>query len=82
MPKIALVIETGQLVALVGGSGAGKSTLMKSLLGIAPVTSGSVYLNGDNLRRNWAVYRSQIGYVPQDDIVHPDLRVEEVLAYA
>ncbi|MGB6299987.1 MAG: ATP-binding cassette domain-containing protein [Rivularia sp. (in: cyanobacteria)] len=82
LDDVSLVIETGQLVALVGGSGAGKSTLMKSLLGIAPVTSGSVYLNGDNLRKNWAVYRSQIGYVPQDDIVHPDLRVEEVLAYA
>jgi ABC-type multidrug transport system ATPase subunit len=79
---VSLVIEPGQLVALVGGSGAGKSTLMKSLLGIEPVSSGTVFLNGDNLRRNWAVYRSQIGYVPQDDIVHPDLTVEEVLAYA
>lgn len=79
---ICLVIEPGQLVALVGGSGAGKSTLMKSLLGIEPVSSGTIYLNGDNLRQNWPVYRSQIGYVPQDDIVHPDLRVEEVLAYA
>jgi ABC transport system ATP-binding/permease protein len=79
---VSLVIEPGQLVALVGGSGAGKSTLMKSLLGIEPVSSGTVYLNGDNLRQNWPMYRSQIGYVPQDDIVHPDLRVEEVLAYA
>lgn len=79
---ISLVIEPGQLVALVGGSGAGKSTLMKSLLGIERVSSGIVYLNGDNLRQNWALYRSQIGYVPQDDIVHPDLRVEEVIAYA
>lgn len=79
---ISLVIEPGQLVALVGGSGAGKSTLMKSLLGIEQVSSGTVYLNGDNLRKNWALYRSQIGYVPQDDIVHPDLRVEEVIAYA
>ncbi|MBO3457916.1 ATP-binding cassette domain-containing protein [Aetokthonos hydrillicola Thurmond2011] len=79
---VSLVIEPGQLVALVGGSGAGKSTLMKSLLGIEPVSSGSVFLNGDNLRQNWAVYRSQIGYVPQDDIVHPDLTVEEVLSYA
>ncbi|EHC10105.1 FHA modulated ABC efflux pump with fused ATPase and integral membrane subunits [Fischerella thermalis JSC-11] len=79
---VSLVIEPGQLVALVGGSGAGKSTLMKSLLGIEPVSSGTVYLNGDNLRQNWPMYRSQLGYVPQDDIVHPDLRVEEVLAYA
>ncbi|MEM7553977.1 MAG: ATP-binding cassette domain-containing protein [Cyanobacteria bacterium P01_A01_bin.84] len=79
---VSLVIKSGQLVALVGGSGAGKSTLMKSLLGIAPVSSGKVYINGDDLRQNWGIYRSQIGYVPQDDIIHADLRVEEVLSYA
>jgi ABC transport system ATP-binding/permease protein len=79
---VYLVLEPGQLVAFVGGSGAGKSTLMKALLGIAPISSGNVYLNGDNLRKNWPVYRSQIGYVPQDDIIHQNLTVEEVLRYA
>lgn len=76
---VFLVLEPGQLVAFVGGSGAGKSTLMKALLGIAPISSGNVYLNGDNLRKNWPIYRSQVGYVPQDDIIHRDLTVEEVL---
>lgn len=80
--NLSLVIEPGQLVALVGGSGAGKSTLMKSLLRIAPLSSGVVYLNGDDLRQNWAIYRSGLGYVPQDDIIHPNLTVEEVLTYA
>ncbi|MEL6927076.1 MAG: ATP-binding cassette domain-containing protein [Cyanobacteria bacterium J06600_6] len=80
--NVYLVLEPGQLVAFVGGSGAGKSTLMKALLGIAPISSGSVYLNGDNLRKNWPVYRSQVGYVPQDDIIHRDLTVEEVLRCA
>lgn len=79
---VSLAIEPGQLVAIVGGSGAGKSTLMKTLLGIAPTTSGSVLLNGDNLRQNFDLYRSEIGYVPQDDIVHYDLTIEEVLTYA
>lgn len=79
---ISLVIQPGQLVALVGGSGAGKSTLMKTLLGIEPTTKGQVFLNGDDLRQSWAIYRSQIGYVPQDDIIHLDLTVEEVLTYA
>jgi ABC transport system ATP-binding/permease protein len=79
---VYLVLEPGQLVAFIGGSGAGKSTLMKALLGIAPISSGNVYLNGDNLRKNWPVYRSQIGYVPQDDIIHQNLTVEEVLRYA
>jgi ABC-type multidrug transport system ATPase subunit len=80
--NVCLVLEPGQLVAFVGGSGAGKSTLMKSLLGIAPISSGNVYLNGDNLRKNWPVYRSQVGYVPQDDIIHRELTVEEVLRCA
>ncbi|MDJ0595462.1 MAG: ATP-binding cassette domain-containing protein [Pleurocapsa sp. MO_226.B13] len=80
--EVNLVLEPGQLVAFVGGSGAGKSTLMKALLGIAPISSGNVYLNGDNLRKNWPVYRSQVGYVPQDDIIHRELTVEEVLRSA
>jgi len=82
LDRVSLSIEPGQLVALVGGSGAGKSTLMKTLLGIEPTTSGAVYLNGDNLRQHFDLYRSQLGYVPQDDIVHRDLTVEEVLVYA
>lgn len=80
--NVSLAIEPGQLVALVGGSGAGKSTLMKTLLGIEPIASGAVLLNGDNLRQNFDLYRSEIGYVPQDDIVHPNLTVAEVLSYA
>lgn len=82
LDRITLAIEPGQFVALVGGSGAGKSTLMRTLLGIEKTTNGVVYLNGDNLRKNFNIYRNQIGYVPQDDIIHADLQVEEVLNYA
>lgn len=82
LDRIALAIEPGQFVALVGGSGAGKSTLMRTLLGIEKTTEGAVFLNGDNLRQNFNIYRNQIGYVPQDDIIHADLTVEEVLSYA
>ena len=82
LDDISLPIEPGQFVALVGGSGAGKSTLMRTLLGIEPVTQGVVYLNGDNLRDNFNIYRTQIGYVPQDDIIHRELTVAEVLTYA
>ncbi len=82
LDHITLAIEPGQFVALVGGSGAGKSTLMKTLLGIEKTHSGVVYLNGDDLRKNFNIYRTQIGYVPQDDIIHQDLTVTEVLRYA
>lgn len=79
---ISLAIEPGQFVALVGGSGSGKSTLMKSLLGVEEVSSGSVHLNGNNLRKYFNIYRNFIGYVPQTDLVHTNLTVREVLYYA
>ncbi|GAB4291783.1 MAG: ATP-binding cassette domain-containing protein [Oscillatoriaceae cyanobacterium] len=82
LDNIEVAIEPGQLVALVGGSGAGKSTLMRTLLGINKVDKGKVYLNGDDLRKNFNIYRTQIGYVPQDDIIHYNLTVREVLKYA
>ncbi len=82
LDRINLAIEPGHFVALVGGSGTGKSTLMKTLLGINPTDSGKVYLNGDDLRQNFNMYRNQIGYVPQDDIIHGQLTVKEVLTYA
>lgn len=79
---LSFAIEPGQFVALVGGSGAGKSTLMRTLLGIEKTTKGIVYLNGEDLQKNFNLYRTQIGYVPQDDIIHRELTVVEVLTYA
>jgi ABC transport system ATP-binding/permease protein len=82
LDNVSLVIEPGQVVALVGGSGAGKSTLMRTLLGIEPTSAGQVKLNGQALREHFDTYRHQIGYVPQDDIIHGDLTVAEALGYA
>jgi ABC-type multidrug transport system ATPase subunit len=82
LDDVTLAIAPGQLVALVGGSGAGKSTLMRMLLGLDAPTEGVVLVNGNPLRANYGLYRTQIGYVPQDDIVHQDLTVIEVLTFA
>jgi len=69
-------------VALVGGSGAGKSTLMDALNGLRPAQGGKVLYNGQDYYRNLAAFSSQLGYVPQDDIVHRELTVERALYYA
>jgi ABC-type multidrug transport system ATPase subunit len=82
LDDLSFPLEPGQFIALVGGSGAGKSTLMRTLLGTEKATTGNVYLNGEDLQRNFNIYRDQIGYVPQDDIIHLDLTVEQVLTYA
>jgi ABC transport system ATP-binding/permease protein len=75
-------IEPCEFVAIVGGSGAGKSTLMMALCGFARATHGRVTLNGDDLYAGYDAYRSIIGYVPQDDILHRTLTVRRALAHA
>jgi ABC transport system ATP-binding/permease protein len=80
--NISLSIPPRKFVAVVGGSGAGKSTLMKALNGLRPAAEGQVLYNGQNYYRNMAAFNTQIGYVPQDDIVHRDLTVERALYYA
>lgn len=79
---ISLAIEPHKFVAIVGGSGAGKSTLMKALSGLQPANEGKVLYNGQDYYRNMAAFNTQLGYVPQDDIVHRDLTVERALYYA
>jgi len=79
---ISLVIPPRKFVALVGGSGAGKSTLMDALNGLRPAHSGTVVYNGVDYYHNLAAFSTQLGYVPQDDIVHRDLTVERALYYA
>lgn len=82
LKTVSLSVKPGEFVALVGGSGAGKSTLMKALSGFFPADQGQVLLNGDNLYSNFSAYRSLLGYVPQDDIIHGQLPVRNALTYA
>lgn len=79
---ISLVIPPRKFVALVGGSGAGKSTLMDALNGLRPAHQGTVLYNSVDYYANPGAFSTQLGYVPQDDIVHRDLTVERALYYA
>lgn len=78
----SLSIEPGQLVALVGGSGAGKSSLLTTMVGQNMDYKGHIYINGNELRDCYSAIKQEIGFVPQDDIVHTELTVEEVLRYS
>lgn len=80
--RVSFTISAGELVAIVGPSGAGKTTLLEAIAGIAPATSGSVRFDGVDLHANLATFRSVLGYVPQDDIIHADLPLRRTLRYA
>jgi ABC transport system ATP-binding/permease protein len=81
LDNISLSILPREFVAIVGGSGAGKSTLLNALVGIRP-GEGQVHLNGHDFYREYEHFRSQLGYVPQNDILHTTLTVEKALDYA
>ena len=79
---LSLELQRGEFLGIIGGSGQGKSTLMNALCGIVPATEGEVLVNGRALRNPRDVARAGVGYVPQDDIVHRELTVEDALSYA
>jgi ABC transport system ATP-binding/permease protein len=72
----------GDFIALMGPSGSGKTTLMLTLNGYLRPTSGQVRINGEDLHSIYDALRGSIGYVPQDDIVHPELTVWEAVRYS
>lgn len=82
LKDVTMPIEPGDFVALVGGSGAGKSTLMKAMNGYEPGNHGQMLLDGEPFYPKLDLYRTQMGYVPQDDIIHRELPVRLALWYA
>ncbi len=56
-----LTVEPGQFVTVLGPNGTGKSTLLKTILGLAPLTQGSIAVQGRPARRG----SRAIGYIPQ-----------------
>jgi len=77
----SLTVEAGEIVSIIGRNGVGKTTLLKTIIGLLPVTSGAIHLDGEDLTRLPAHERARrgIGYVPQGRMIFADLTVEENL---
>jgi ABC-type multidrug transport system ATPase subunit/alpha-tubulin suppressor-like RCC1 family protein/CRP-like cAMP-binding protein len=82
LDSIDFSILPGEFVAIVGGSGAGKTTLLQALSGVRPPTGGQVLYSGRDYYANIDWFRNQLGYVPQDDIIHTSLPLGLTLRYA
>jgi ribose transport system ATP-binding protein len=85
-PVIALrsaevVVEPGEVHALLGANGAGKSTLVKILTGVLQADGGSIKVNGDAVRVRSPAQAARIGLAPvfQDPALVPDLTVADNL---
>jgi ABC-type Mn2+/Zn2+ transport system ATPase subunit len=73
LEDVAFALPAGRLVGIIGPNGAGKTTLLKSMLGLAPITAGTITAGGAAITRRPSLRRDtggQVAYVPQRDAIN------------
>ena len=78
---VSTEFNAGQLLAVVGRNGAGKTTLLRAIMGLLPLSAGTIAMNSEDLSRVPAHRRTSlgIGYAPEDRVMYPTFSVEENL---
>jgi len=78
---ISTEFSAGQLLAVVGRNGAGKTTLLRAIMGLLPLSAGTIAMNGEDFSHVPAHRRTRlgIGYAPEDRVMYPTFSVEENL---
>ncbi len=78
---VSFTVGRGEIVGLLGPNGAGKSTTMRVLSCYMPATSGTVRVAGFDVFRQADQVRRHIGYMPENNPLHQDMRVREYLKF-
>ncbi|MCX6977411.1 MAG: FHA domain-containing protein, partial [Verrucomicrobia bacterium] len=78
--EINLLLPSSRFIGIIGPSGAGKSTLLNTLSGLRKPDHGVVLVNGEPM--DFAHNPGAFGYVPQEDIVHPELTAHQALTFS
>lgn len=81
LDSISYEVNKGELIGIMGPSGCGKSTLVKLLSGDIIPTYGQITVDGKNFYENLNLFLEYFAYVPQDDLLYPNLTVWENLWY-
>jgi ABC-2 type transport system ATP-binding protein len=79
--NLSFTVGRGEIVGLLGPNGAGKSTTMRILSCFMPATSGTVRVAGLDVFRDADEVRRRIGYMPENNPLHPEMRVREYLKF-
>ena len=79
---ISFEVEKGEIVGFLGPNGAGKSTTMNILTGYLSSTSGKASIAGVDILADPLAAKRQIGYLPEQPPLYPDMTVEEYLDFA
>jgi ABC-2 type transport system ATP-binding protein len=77
---LAINIPKGVIYCLLGPNGSGKTTLIRALMGLVRLDAGQVYVLDEPLEKVSRVY-AQLGYMPQQRPLYPDLTVQENLEF-
>ena len=80
--NVSFEISPGEIVGLLGHNGAGKTTIMKMLSAYLEPDQGSIIFNGINLAIDPKTIQGQLGYLPENLPVYPELLVADYLDYA
>lgn len=78
---ISFKIEEGEVVGFLGPNGAGKSTTMSMITGFIEPTSGKIIVNGYDINQKSKQAKRQIGYMPENVPLYPELTVKEFVSY-
>jgi len=78
---VSFTVQEGEILGMLGPNGAGKTTTLRMLTGYLRPTEGSVRVAGHDLAAEPIEARRQIGYLPENVALYPEMRVEEYLAY-
>ena len=78
---VSFEIGEGEIVGLLGPNGAGKSTAMNILTGYLSSTSGAAYINGINILEDPIEAKKNIGFLPEQPPIYPDMTVSEYLNF-
>ena len=78
---VSFAVDEGEIVGILGPNGAGKTTTIRMITGFLPPTSGRVTVGGRDLFDDAVTVRRQIGYLPENVALYPEMRVTEYLAY-
>src|SRR5256885_2158111 len=78
---IAFTVERGEIVGFLGPNGAGKSTTMRILACYLPATYGTARVAGFDVFTQADEVRRRIGYMPENNPMHLDMRVREYLKF-
>jgi ABC-2 type transport system ATP-binding protein len=81
LDNVSFEVKTGEIVAFLGPNGAGKTTMMRIITGFIPASSGNVLVNGIEASENNPEIKRNIGYLPENNPLYPEMYVREYLGF-